>query len=582
MSDADDRKDDRPLLDAIKERQRERIAEANRLAAERAAMAAQMPQADEAAGELTIQDGVMRQTAELSAARRGRERAATPVESTPVHSTLDPLTEAELARRILARRKLLPFVERFTPDYDAGWVHKLICEELERFEAAVVAKQSPRLILEVPPRHGKSQIVSVDFPPWFLGRNPHMEVIGASHTTSLSLSFSRKARAIVRSPPFLSVFSSCELIPDEQSAENWRTTKGGGYTAVGVGSAVVGKGAHVLIIDDPVSGAEDAESASSREAIREWYQTEAYTRLAPGGGVLIIMQRWHDDDLAGWLQARYKKGEGEEFRVVRFPAIAEVDEPYRRAGEALHPTRYPLPLLENIRNNMTPRQWEALYQQNPVPDEGSYFTRDMFRYYAPEDLPSLETLRTYSAWDLAIGQNERNDYTCGFAAGLSRSDDLYILDRQHGRFDAMEIVERLLEQQKRHAVQIAGLERGHIQMTLGPYLNKRIAERRQYGFVVEPLQIGRRDKEARARSIQGRMQQGKVWLPKGAPWVADFERELLRFPSGEHDDQVDALAYLGLMIESMVPTQAKRDAPKKSWRDKLSALNPAHKSAMSA
>jgi len=583
---------DKPVLDLIKQRQRERIAKANQLVAEREDLAAQIKAArTDGPTERDLETRVVAETPEAKRSRR-KKTGALPVEPPPppvvespaaLAPPLDELTEAELARRILARRRLLPFVERFNPDYDAGWLHKVICEELERFERDVLERKSPRLILQVPPRHGKSQLVSVMFPPWFLGRNPKLEVIGASHTTSLSLGFSRKARAIVRDPAFGPLFPDCQLVPDEQSAESWRTTAGGGYNAVGVGSAVVGKGCSILLIDDPVSGADDAESASAREAIKEWYQTEAYTRLAPGGGVLIIMQRWHDDDLAGWLQTRAAKGEGEAWRVVHFPAIAEADEPYRRAGEALHPSRYPIELLQNIKRNMTPRQWEALYQQNPVPDEGSYFTRDMIRFYDPDQLPDLATLRVYAAWDLAIGQKERNDYTCGIAAGLSRTDDLYVLDRQHGRFDAMEIVERLLNQQKRFGAQVVGLEKGHIQMTLGPYLNKRIAELRQYGFVVEPLQVGRRDKESRARSIQGRMQQGKVYIPRAAPWAADLERELLRFPSGDHDDQVDALAHLGLMLDSMTTTRAAPEPQKKSWRDKVAGLGrTTRRSAMSA
>lgn len=577
---------DKQILEAAKLRTRERIKAANKLVAEREALAERLVSIKE---PVTEREAKMRDAAERSAgvpkpAKPKPQPAAPTAPPAPDEPpTITELSEAELARRVLARRKLLPFIMRFKPDYDAGWMHKLICEELERFEQAVVNRQSPRLIIQVPPRHGKSEIVSVNFPAWFIGRNPHMEVIGASHTTALALGFSRKARGIVRTPQFLPVFDRCRLSPDEQSAEQWRTTVGGGYAAVGVGSAVVGKGAHVLIIDDPVPGVEEAESQSNRDAIREWYQTEAYTRLAPGGGVLIIMQRWHSDDLAGWLQARAEEGKGEAWRVVHFPAIAEQDEPFRREGEPLHESRYPLHLLENIRRNMTPRQWEALYQQNPIPDDGTYFTNDMIRYYGPEDLPPSETLRVYAAWDLAIGQKERNDYTCGIAAGLSRTDDLYLLDLQLGRYDAMEIVERLLDQQRAHNAQIVGLEKGHIQMTLGPYLNKRIAERRQYGFVVEPLMVGRRDKESRARSIQGRMQQGKVWIPKGAPWTASLVRELLSFPGGKHDDQVDALAHLGLMLNNMVVTQASPEPKKKSWLDRLPSLKGSdHKSAMSA
>lgn len=493
------------------------------------------------------------------------------------------LADSELARRELARRRLLPFMVRFNAEYKAGWVHKIICEELEAFEAAVVAEQSPRLIIEMGPRHGKSEPVSRNFPAWFLGRNPGKEVIAASHTASLSMDFSRKVRGIVRQAAFTSVFKECMLDPDIQSAEQWKTTRGGTYTAVGVGSAVVGKGAHVLIIDDPLKGAEDAESFSTREAIKNWYQTEAYTRLAPGGGVLIIMQRWHDDDLVGHLLKQMENGEGDNWKVVRFPAIATEDEPYRRKGEALHPERYPLEALERIKRNMTPRQWEALYQQNPVPDDGTYFTTSMIRYYDPEDLPPLDEMNMYAANDLAIGEKEKNDYTAGFTGGLSRTDDLYILDHLHGRWPSMEIVERILDEQKLWKTQVVGLERGHIQMTLGPYLNKRMAERKQLGFLLHPLTIGRRDKQARARSIQGRMQQGKVLFPRNAPWVMDVVRELLRFPNGQHDDRVDALAYLGLMLDEMVVTRAKPEPKKLGWADKLKkGVSKTVGSAMSA
>jgi predicted phage terminase large subunit-like protein len=493
------------------------------------------------------------------------------------------LVQQELARRELARRHLLPFVKRFNDTYDAGWVHRIICDELEAFEEAVVQKQSPRLIIEIPPRHGKSELVSRMFPAWFLGRNPKLEVIAASHTTSLAMDFSRKVRGVSRSEAFGTVFRDARISEDSQAAEHWRTSHGGGYTAVGVGSAVVGKGASALLIDDPVSGSDDAESFNAREAIKSWYQTEAYTRLAPGGGVMIIMQRWHDEDLSGWLQARAEKGEGEAWRVIRFPAIAEEDEPNRKKGEPLHPSRYSLELLNNIRRNMTMRQWEALYQQRPVPDDGAYFLKDFFRFYDPADLPPPDQLMVYSTWDLAIGQNEQNDYTAGFTAGLSATDDIYILDHHHGRWNAMEMVEKILDDQKRWGSQIVGLEKGHIQMTLGPFMNKRMAERRQMGFLLHPLAVGRRDKQSRARSIQGRMQQGRVHWPRSAPWLGPAMRELMRFPNAQHDDRADALGHLGLLLDEMAPKRQPAPKPVKSWADKLTSIRSSHqRSAMSA
>lgn len=512
--------------------------------------------------------------------RAAAERPPAPAEPPPKERAA--LVNAELARRALARRKLLPFVMRFNDQYQAGWVHKVICEELERFEQEVIEHKSPRLILQMPPRHGKSELVSRMFPAWFLGRNPRLEVIAASHTSSLSMDFSRKVRGIVRNPSFTSIFPDAKLSDDSQAAEQWRTSEGGGYTAVGVGSAVVGKGCSCLLIDDPVSGAEDAESFKSREAVKNWYQTEAYTRLAPGGGVLIIMQRWHDEDLAGWLLSRASSGDGEPWRVVSFPAEAVEDEPYRKRGEPLHPERYTAEMLAAIKRNMTLRQWEALYQQNPVPDDGAYFLREFFRFYTPDQLPPLDTMNVYATWDLAIGTTEQNDYTVGYTAALSRTDDLYIIERERGRWPAHEIVERVLDSQKRNNTQIVGMEKGHIQMTLGPFMSKRMAERRQMGFLLHPLAVGRRDKQARARSIQGRMQQGRVHFPANAPWLADAMRELMRFPLGANDDDADSLGHMGLLLDEMTTTREPAAVAKKSWRDRIRSAASTTRSAMSA
>ena len=489
--------------------------------------------------------------------------------------------EQELAKRILARKRLLPFVERFNPDYLAGWVHKDICQRLEKFSEQVANKESPRLMLFMPPRHGKSTLASVAFPAWHLGRHPNHEFISCSYSGSLAMNFSRKVRQLLREPVYKNVFEKARLDEDSQSIESWQTTQGGGYVAAGVGGGITGKGAHVMVIDDPVKNREDAESDNNRDATWDWYTSTAYTRLSPGGGILVILTRWHDDDLAGRLLKQAEEG-ADQWEVIKYPAIAETDETFRKYGESLHPERYNVDALEQIRKAIGPRDWSALYQQNPVSDEGDYFSRDMIRYYEDEDIEYAQ-LNYYCAWDLAIGQRDRNDYSVGIVVGVDEYDNLFVVDVVRGKYDGFELVEQILDLYETWRPGIVGIERGHIEMALGPFLQKRTRERGLSEAYFKDLKVGRRDKEARARAIQGRMQQGMVYFPKDAVWTGTMVAELLRFPNGAHDDQVDALAWIGLMMTEFA-TFYERPEHVPSWRDKLKHLTKGekHKSSMSA
>jgi len=495
--------------------------------------------------------------------------------------TQEAAAHRELALRALARKHMLPFVERFDSNYLAGWVHKDICQRLEKFSHAVTERKSPRLMLFMPPRHGKSTLASVAFPAWHLGRNPEHEFISCSYSGSLAMSFSRKVRHQLREPNYKNVFSDASLDPTSQSVESWLTTKGGGYVAAGVGGGITGKGAHVLVIDDPVKNREDAESEYSRDSVWDWYTSTAYTRLAPGGGILVILTRWHDDDLAGRLLAAAADG-ADDWEVVKYPAIAEQDEEFRLEGEALHPERYDVPSLTKIQKAIGPRDWSALYQQNPVADEGDYFNRDMINYYDEADL-DYTRLRYYCAWDLAIGQRERNDYSVGLVVAVDEYDRLYVVDCVRGKWDGFELVERILDLYETWRPGVVGIEKGHIEMALGPFLEKRVRERRLNEAYFRDLKTGRRDKEARARAIQGRMQQGMVYFPKEPLWVGPLIAELLRFPNGVHDDQVDALAWIGLMMTEFATfIEPIEHVP--SWRDRLRHIAKGDniKTAMSA
>lgn len=537
--------------------------------------------------------------------------------------------KAEMASRILSRRRLLPFVKRMNPKYLAGWVHEDICARLERFSDDVAKGLSPRLMILMPPRHGKSELASKTFPAWHIGRHPDHEIIACSYAISLSIGFSRKVKALLDDPGYQTVFDA-RLDPNNQSSEEWGVAgNSGGYVAAGVGGGITGKGAHVLIIDDPIKNAEEAASATTREALWDWYGSTAYTRLAPGGGVLVIQTWWHDDDLAGRLQqamARSKVGteddDVDQFEIVKYPAIAESDEwfdknsgeivrvahsidtvtgaaddegnfpvqddslrAYARAsklgfdttnmkflrckGAPLHVERYDLRKLNRIKGNILPRFWSALYQQNPVPDDGVFFTKDQFKRAM---LPSRKTSYVHQAWDFAISTKQQNDWTVG-SCGLQDEDDMLHI-AEVVRFksgDAFMIVDSILGLAKRwyHPSLRIGVEDGQIWRSIESLLKKRMKELSFYPSIVVLKPIT--DKQARASTLQGRMQQGMVSFNIGADWYDTVRNEMLRFPAGIHDDCVDSLAWLAQV--AMDRPAPKKPVPKKykSWKDQLRA-----------
>lgn len=499
--------------------------------------------------------------------------------------------QAELALRELCKRRLIPFTQRLNPRYDAGWVHRDIARRLERFSDDVAKGLSPRLMILMPPRHGKSELASRMFPAWHLGRHPDHEVIACAYNVSLAESFSRKVKEALDDPSYQNVFDT-RLHPDFRSNGEWSIAgQRGGYVAAGVGGGITGKGAHILLIDDPIKNAEEADSADVREKLWDWYGSTAYTRLAPGGGVLVIQTWWHDDDLAGRLQqAMNEDPESDQFELVKYPAIAEEDEfidedtdmivrgecpakgrYLRSKGDALHPERYDLVKLKRIKQTISPRFWAALYQQNPVPDDGAYFLKEHFRRGG---VPRIKDANVFVAFDFAISEKKQNDYTVGVVGLQDSSDILHVADMVRFKSgDGMFIVEAILNLcQKWYTPSLVlGFEDGQIWRAIESLLRKRMRERKFYPstVVLKPIT----DKMARARPLQGRMQQGMVSFSDTGDWYDGCRAEMLRFPAGVHDDQVDAVAWMTTMAVGRAAPNPPKEKPMKSWRSRLNGLS---------
>jgi len=505
----------------------------------------------------------------------------------------DPMVE--LAARELCRRRLLPFIQRFRPKYTAGWVHEDICRRIERFVEQVERGESPRLLLMMPPRSGKSEISSRHTPAWVLGKHPEWEIIAGSHTSSLSLSFSRYLRDVMRDPAYTAVFPDAILDPSSQSVENWNLTRGGGYLAAGVGTGITGRGAHVLLLDDLVKDIEAADSLTIRDNTWEWYLSTAYTRLAPGGGVLGLMTWWHDDDWAGRIQQAMQSEDGDKFEIIRYPAINEYGDEFilpddtieqfppdapppppgsrltRKQGTAIHPARYTTEMMLRIKRNLIAggqkRVWDALYQQNPVPDEGNFFSKEMFRFYGSQ--PDRRELFVYQAWDFAISEGKESDYTVGTCIGVDHRDNIYYLGQRRFRIqDGGVIVDEILDFAAEWDADLLGFEDGQIWKAIEFQYQKRCDERRMFPSfeLLKPLT----DKMVRANPLRGRMQLGKVYFDKQAPYFTELQKELLHFPAGKHDDQIDSLAWaIRLTLSKAAPRPRDTEPKLPSWRDKL-------------
>ena len=419
----------------------------------------------------------------------------------------------------------------------------------------------------MPPRHGKSALCSQYFPAWYLGRHPDHRILLASYEGGFAKSWGRKAQAVLDEwgPEVFKV----GVDPKVRAADEWLVRRlvghpdygryainPGGMSTAGVGGAFSGKGANLLLVDDPIKNSKDAQSPTMRESLWDWWGSTAYSRLEPGGVAMIVQTRWHEDDLAGRLIQSMKDG-GEHWTVVSFPAIADADEDIpewkwrRAAGAPLWPERYPVERLLQIRDggSLSAYWWAALYQQRPQPDGGGLFRREYFRYFRNE--PDYFVLvrpegerrvakadcRRLTYVDLAIEASTASDYFVATTVAVTPHNELLVLDvfREHLQGpDQLQQLKNINDNWRPGAFKIeaVGYQKSLVQQAI------------REGLPALPVYADS-DKVSRAQPIAARSQVGAVYFRAAAPWLDVVETELLQFPNGEHDDVVDTLSYAG-------------------------------------
>lgn len=435
------------------------------------------------------------------------------------------------------------------PTFQQGWFNRIIAAELQQFYFDVMAGKQPRLIIQAPPRSGKSELFSRRFPAWAFGQNPNLQMIAASYSADLSSRMNRDVQRIIDSEEYAGVFPETSFSSNTSasinSQKNIRNSEifeiagyAGSYRSAGVGGGITGMGADIAIIDDPVKDAKEANSQTYRDSVWDWYTSTFYTRLSPKSGILLGMTRWHEDDLAGRLLADMKNG-GDQWRVVSFPAIAEEDEQYRKEGDALHPERYDLTHLTKIKKAVGSQAWNALYQQRPSSKGGDVIKRAWFKRYSV--LPLMR--RVIIAGDTAQKVKQHNDFSVFIVAGIGIDGGLYIIDLIRGKWEAPEL-ERKLEDiwnkyRASHKAQSVYIE----DKSSGTGLIQSIQRKRN--IPIKGVQVDA-DKYTRVLGIQGFIESGYVFLPDGAEWVEDFLSECEKFTatdSHKHDDMVDSLVH---------------------------------------
>ncbi len=428
----------------------------------------------------------------------------------------------KVVRLALARRSLSQFARLMMPSFEVAPVHAITIEYLEKLLSGEITK----LAIIQPPRHGKSLLGSMMAPAFALGRDPKETIITASYGADLSEGWGRRVRNLLNDQTFQEIFPACRLSPDSAAAYAFETTAGGGGIFVGRGGPVTGRGASLLILDDLIKDASEANSETVCKGTIEWLQSVAMTRLTPGGRILAIGTRWSEKDPLGFLMAQ------DGWTVLHLPALAEPNDPLgREIGEALWPNRYSVKVLEKIRKDIGSRTFQCLYEGNTSASQGTIFKRDWFQHYAqrPEKFR-----RIIQSWDTAFKTGATNDYSVCATIGET-STGFYLLSLYRHKIEFPELKRQVAQQADAWAPSEIYVE----DKASGQSLIQELKTATNYPVI--PVKVDR-DKETRASSVTGYFEAGRVLFPADAPWLSDLEDELASFPGGLYDDQVDVIS----------------------------------------
>lgn len=438
-----------------------------------------------------------------------------------------------------AKRHLIDFTSYTMPEYQRNWHHERLCEALDK----LVTGEIKRLMVFMPPRHGKSELGSRRFPAYVLGKDPNAQIISASYSADLASQMNRDVQRIIDAEEYQETFPETKLSSRKEkgyirNSDIFEVVNHRGvYKSAGIGGGITGRGMTYGIIDDPFKNRKEAESKTVRNAVWDWYTSTFYTRLEKDARILIILTRWHEDDLAGRLLKQAEEDpEAEQWEVINYPAIAENpihETDPRELGEALWPEKYDEDTLKKMKSTIGTYEWSALYQQRPSPSEGNFLQRKWWKYY--KQLPD-KFEEILQSWDMAFKDNEDSDYVVGQVWGKVGADK-YLIDQVRGKMDLPTTIRAVRSLSSKH-----------------PYAVKKLIEDKANGTAV--IQMLNREipgmipinpeggKIARAAAASPQVEAGNVYLPDPsiAPWVHDFVEEAAAFPNGSNDDQVDCFS----------------------------------------